>query len=85
MGKKGVSNNKVLTELGMERRRNIMVAIKNYIDTKGYAPTFREVGKTVNLSSTSTVHNHIKKLLEEGYISMEKGSSRSIRVLKDFD
>lgn len=56
--------------------------IKDYISVHGYAPTIREIGNVVGIKSTSTVHVHLKRLLEEGQLESDAGigSPRAIRV-----
>jgi len=85
MGDK-VKNKRIsVKKQGIERRKRIMKSIKDYISVKGFPPTVREIGESVELYSSSTVHQHMEVLIREGYISMEKGIPRSIRILKDFD
>ncbi len=43
------------TEHGAEVRKKIKKAIIWYIEQHGYAPTVREIGEMVGLSSTSSV------------------------------
>lgn len=47
----------------------------------GYPPSVREIAEAVNLSSSATVHSHLKKLEELGYIRRGKGRSRTIEIL----
>jgi repressor LexA len=56
-------------------------AIKGYIQQHGVAPTIREVGVILNLSSSSTVHSHFKALRRKGYISWDDGRPGRLRVL----
>lgn len=44
---------------------------KSYIDEHGYAPTIREIGKGVGLSSTSVVHRHMQRLFRNGRFETE--------------
>ena len=46
----------------------------------GVPPTVREICAATGLSSTSTVHSHLKTLERLGYISRDRGLNRSIRV-----
>lgn len=68
-----------------EKQREILEIIKDFIVENGYPPTVREIGKIANLSSTSTVFVHLMNLEKGGYISMLKGKSRTIRIIKDED
>ena len=66
-----------------ERQKEIFLAITRYIEKEGISPTVREIGDIIGLSSSSTVHRHIKILEDEGYIKMKKDTPRSIRIMKD--
>lgn len=46
----------------------------------GVPPTVREICAATGLSSTSTVHSHLKTLERLGYISRDRGLNRSIRI-----
>lgn len=66
-----------------ERQREVLLTIARYIEKEGISPTVREIGDIIGLSSSSTVHKHIKVLESEGYIKMKKDCPRSIRILKE--
>lgn len=51
-----------------------------YITKHGYAPSVREIAKGIGLKSTSTVHDYLKKLQEEGLIEIRGNSSRAIKI-----
>ncbi len=48
----------------------------------GYPPTVREVGEAVGLSSSSTIHGHIERLVKKGYLLKDasKPRARAIEV-----
>ena len=46
----------------------------------GIPPTVREICSATGLSSTSTVHNHLKALERLGYISRSEGRNRAILI-----
>lgn len=46
----------------------------------GVPPTVREICAATGLSSTSTVHGHLRALENAGYITREAGLNRSIRL-----
>lgn len=64
-----------------ERRRKILEFIKNEVDAKGYPPSVREIGDAVGLKSSSTVHGHLIKLEELGYIRRDPSKPRAIEIL----
>ena len=49
----------------------------------GYAPSVREIGKAVGLSSTATVHGYLAKLDEKGYIKKQDKKGRTLRLIKN--
>jgi len=64
-----------------EKQYQIFKFIVSTIKKLGYPPSVREIAEAVNLSSSATVHSHLKKLEELGYIKRGKGSSRTIEIL----
>ena len=65
------------------RQRNILSFIKQHIEDHGYPPTVREIGEAVNLSSSSTVHAHLKALEEKGMIQREAVLTRAIKLVNN--
>ena len=49
---------------------------------RGYPPSVREIGQAVELRSPSTVHFHLKKLAEAGYIEKDAGKGRAITLTR---
>lgn len=64
-----------------EKQYQIFKFIVDTIKNIGYPPSVREIAEAVSLSSSATVHSHLKKLEELGYIRRSKGSSRAIEIL----
>ena len=69
-------------ERGIEMRDKIVEAIIAYINEHQYAPTVREIGDMVGLKSTSSVHAHLGRLIEEGRLETDSEIllPRAIRV-----
>lgn len=63
------------------RQSYILQAIKKLIAKNGYPPTVREIGKEANLSSPATIHFHLKKLEEKGYIKKGDNTNRTLEIL----
>lgn len=70
-----------LMEKLTRRQEDILDALKKAIAEKGYPPTVRELGKKVNLSSPATIHFHLEKLAEKGYIKKMEKANRTIELL----
>lgn len=68
-----------------QKQVEIMQFIKNHIQTQGYPPAVREICKGVNLKSTSTVHRHLEKLEDKGYIRKDPTKPRAIEILDSGD
>ena len=49
---------------------------------RGYPPSVREIGQAVELRSPSTVHFHLKKLADAGYIEKDAGKGRAITLTR---
>ncbi len=65
-----------------KREKAILKFIEKQIANVGYAPSVREIGKAVGLSSTATVHGYLAKLEKKGYIKKENQKGRTLRLLK---
>jgi len=65
------------------RQREIMEYILREVQSKGYPPSVREIGEAVGLSSSSTVHAHLAKLEELGYLRRDPTKPRALEVLAD--
>ena len=63
------------------RQEKILKFINKKIKESGYPPSVREIAKAVNLSSSATVHSHLKKLEEKGYLKRNPSKPRAISLL----
>ena len=68
-----------------KRQQAIIDFIKNEVNEKGYPPSVREIAKAVNLASSSTVHGHLSRLENKGYIRRDPTKPRAIEVLGTSD
>ena len=64
-------------------QKNILQVLKKLMAEKGYPPTVREIGEMAHLSSPATIHFHLNKLAEKGYIEKGDGKNRTLRLLVD--
>ena len=63
------------------KQEMILQIIKKWIAKYGYPPTVREIGEEAHLNSPATIHFHLTKLEEKGYITKGNGKNRTIEVL----
>jgi len=64
-----------------KRQQMIIDYIKEEVSEKGYPPSVREIAKAVGLASSSTVHGHLLRLENKGYIRRDPTKPRAIAVL----
>lgn len=64
-----------------ERHKLILSFLAEFQAENGYPPTIRQIGESINVSSTSLVDYYLRQLEEMGYISRDNHTSRSIRLL----
>lgn len=62
-----------------ERQRRILEVIRQFTAERGYPPSVREIGERVGLSSSSTIHAHLKTLERRGLISRDPTKPRALR------
>ena len=62
-----------------ERQKRILEAITAFTHERGYPPSVREIGERVGLSSSSTIHAHLKALEKRGLISRDPTKPRAMR------
>ena len=66
-----------------KRQNEILGYVKEYIVSHGYPPTVREIGKDLGVSSPATIHTHLNKLVEKGFIKKDSSKNRAIELLVD--
>jgi SOS-response transcriptional repressor LexA len=70
------------TNRGDRKRQQII----EFVASRPYSPSLREIGEAVGLSSSSTVYSHIQKLREEGQLApADKGKPRCIQLATGSD
>lgn len=62
------------------RRTKVLEFIANFFAQAGYAPSIRQIGLGVGLSSSSTVWTHLRALETLGKLTRDPRSPRSIRL-----
>jgi len=63
-----------------DRQERILEYIRTYVEANRYPPTIREIGKAVDISSTSVVKYNLERLQEKGYIERSVEVSRGLRL-----
>src|SRR3990167_1005532 len=63
-----------------KRQKEVLDFVESYSQKKGYSPSFEEIRKRLKLASVSTVHFHISKLKEGGYLGKTENKARAISI-----
>ena len=66
------------------RQKQVLDFIADFIEEKGYSPSYEEMARGLNLASLATVHKHITALEERGYLKRSYNQSRSLDVNKEY-
>jgi repressor LexA len=60
------------------RQRQVLSALRRLHERAAFAPTLRELGAEVGLSSTSSVHAHVRVLEARGLVERSPGQPRTL-------
>ena len=61
------------------KRQEILAFVQSFFKENGYAPSVREIMAGVGLSSTASVHYHLKALADSGELTIDPSKNRAIR------
>lgn len=62
------------------RRREVLVAVRDFHDLNGYAPTVREIGTILHVSAPSVIHTHLTILRDHGLVDWADGQARTLHL-----
>jgi repressor LexA len=63
------------------RQKEVVDFIVNFVQRKGYSPSYEEMAHGLGLKSLATVHKHVTNLQNKGLLQREHNRSRSIDIL----
>ncbi|MBM3314675.1 transcriptional repressor LexA [candidate division WOR-3 bacterium] len=63
-----------------QRRARIMEFVRAYIEEHGFAPSVREIGRAVGVSSTRAVKYHLDILVRDGLLDRTSRKARSLKT-----
>lgn len=71
-------------------QRKIMAVIRRMVADRGYPPSVRELCVETGIRSPSTIHYHLKELIEQGMIVQERSetgraNARTLRIVEEGD
>jgi len=62
-------------------QQRVYDCLRSKFQANGFAPSIREIGAELGLSSSSTVHRHLCSLEHKGYIRRNPSKPRSIGLI----
>ncbi len=68
-----------------QRQQEVLDLIRSWIDDEGYPPTRRDIAEHFNFRSPNASEEHLKALERKGVISVNRNTSRGIRVEGQYD
>ena len=66
-----------------KKQYELLAFIKEFTDTNGYSPSYREVMRGCSYNSVATVALHINNLIKRGHLTKRPNSARSLEVAKE--
>lgn len=67
------------------KQRDLIEYLAAFISEHGYSPTYEEIAARFEYRSLSTVHEHIRNLVQRGMLRVEGKRRRSIEILRRDD
>ena len=66
----------------INKEKQLLNFINEYVDANGYPPTVREMCHAVKVSSTSTIAYYLNKLENNGFIKKSPNKNRALEVVQ---
>jgi len=65
-----------------KKQKELLSFIEDFITTKGYSPSYREIMQGCGYTSVATVSLHVNNLIKRGHLNKRDRSARSLEVVK---
>lgn len=65
-----------------KKQKELLSYIEEFISTRGYSPSYREIMKGLQYTSVATVALHVNNLIKRGHLQKRDRSARSLEVVK---
>jgi repressor LexA len=63
-----------------QRQKQVLDFLADFVESKGYSPSYEEIAQALQLASLATVHKHISALETKNYVRRSFNQSRSLEV-----
>src|SRR4029077_2963693 len=67
-----------------KRQKEVLDFIADFVEEKGYSPSYEELARGLKLASLATVHKHIQALESRNYLRRLFNQSRSLEVSQKY-
>jgi repressor LexA len=64
-----------------ERQKLVLDFINTFIKMKGFAPSYAEIARGLNMSSKSNIHRLVHTLKDRGLLKVQPHMIRSLKVV----
>jgi SOS-response transcriptional repressor LexA len=65
-----------------KKQKELLNFIEEFINVRGYSPSYREIMKGLQYTSVATVSLHVSSLIKRGHLQKRDRSARSLEVVK---
>jgi SOS-response transcriptional repressor LexA len=65
-----------------KKQKELLTFIEEFINVRGYSPSYREIMQGLNYTSVATVALHVGNLIKRGHLQKRDRSARSLEVVK---
>lgn len=65
-----------------KKQRELLTFIEEFINARGYSPSYREIMQGMQYNSVATVALHVNNLIRRGHLQKRDRSARSLEVVK---
>lgn len=66
-----------------KRQKQLLDYIRNYINKRGYSPTYQEMADNLDVSSVATIFDHLKELAKKNLIKVYSGAVRGVEIVNE--
>ncbi|MEP6537426.1 MAG: transcriptional repressor LexA [Bryobacteraceae bacterium] len=67
-----------------QRQKQVLDFLADFVETKGYSPSYEEIATALELASLATVHKHVSALEAKHYVKRSFNQSRSLEVASKY-
>jgi SOS-response transcriptional repressor LexA len=65
-----------------KKQKELLTFIEEFINVRGYSPSYREIMQGLNYTSVATVALHVGNLIKRGHLQKRDRSARSLEIVK---